>query len=731
MKRRPRAFTIETLAIPILYSFSAPWVVKHLIQSRSVSNWKPTPIRKVSPSEIRAGNFGKWHRIQIGEDVDLPIIVEEIEEHKATNLERGGGTVLGDFQFSASETDNGFAISWELKSGEHLYGLGERFNAFDLRGKRHVLQASDAIGSNSSFRSYKPVPFLLSSAGYGVFINTASRVLFDARGDRCITACRGPLDMWIVYGTPKEIITEYTDLTGRPPLIPKWALGLWISRCMYPSRKYIEQVIDTMREEEIPCDVVSLDPLWLKHRLFYLRDSITFEWDEKRFPSPREMIGHFAEKGIKICLWINPYIPLLLPIFREARSQGYLITRRGRPALTNDGPSAAVDFSNDEAVNWYKRKTTALIKQGVKALKTDYGEAAPEDGDYKKYSKNYNHNLYPLLYNKAVYETFEELGEPGVLWARSAWAGSQRYPVHWSGDSKCTWHDLRHVLIGGLNFSLSGFAYWSHDIGGFMGMPSRELYIRWAQFGLFVSNARIHGITPREPWVFGKKALEVFKHYAKLRYRMIPYLYTVSYIASKTGHPVLRPMLFEFPADENVYELTEQFMLGGDLLIAPVLEKGKRRKKVYFPEGKWIDWHDLLEYEGPGFQEVNSPLERLPIFARKKSIVPLGPEVNFVDENTQPITLLVFDPEESNSNFYNGDEIAISSAKEKNSIVFRISPTKQSFIARFFKLKGGKTESEDIKITETSQDGDWFQLAFTTSGKEAIIKISYNSLMTL
>jgi alpha-D-xyloside xylohydrolase len=732
MKSRPRAFNIETFTVPILYYISsAPWVVKHLIESRAISNWKPTLIRKVSPSEIQEGRFGKWQRIRIGEEVDLPIIVKEIKEEKAGILESGGGTVLGDFKFYASETDDGFAVSWELKSGEHLYGLGERFNAFDLRGKRHVLQAADAIGSNSSVRSYKPVPFLLSSAGYGVFINTASRVLFDARGDRCLTVCSGPLDMWIVNGTPKEIITEYTDLTGRPPLIQKWALGLWVSRCMYPSRRYVEHVVDAMREEEIPCDVVSLDPLWMKHRLFCLRDCMNFEWDEKRFPNPGQMIGQFAEKGIKICLWINPYIPLLLPIFREAKSKGYLITRRGRPALTKDGPSAVVDFSNDEAVNWYKEKTAVLIKQGVKAFKTDYGEAVPEDGEHKKYSKNYIHNLYPLLYNRAVYETFEELGEPGVLWARSAWAGSQRYPVHWSGDSKCTWRDLKHVLIGGLNLSLSGFAYWSHDIGGFMGMPSRELYIRWAQCGLFVSNARLHGITPREPWVFGKKALEVFKHYAKLRYRLIPYLYTVSYIASKTGHPVLRPMVFEFPADENVHEVTEQFMLGGDLLVAPVLEKGKRKKKVYFPDGKWIDWHDLLEYEGPGFQEVSAPLERLPFFARKKSIIPLAPDVNFVDENTQPVTLLVFDPEESNSKLYDGDEIAISSSNEKNSIVFRMSPTKKSFVARFLKIKGGKIESENVKIIETSQDGDWFQLAFTTSGKEAIIKISHDPLETL
>jgi alpha-D-xyloside xylohydrolase len=727
MKNRPRALIAATFLVPFLYFLSAPWVFKHLIKSKFVLNWEPKMIKKVSPSEVQVGCFGKWHRIRIGEKVDLPIIVKEIKEQGAEISPSDDGIILGDFALSASETEDGFTISWALKSSEHLYGLGERFTSFDLRGKRHVLQASDPIGRNSSPHSYKPVPFLLSSAGYGVFINSASRVLFDARGDRCLAACRGPLDMWIVRGTPKEIITEYTELTGRPPLIPKWALGLWISRCMYPNRKYTEQVVDAMREEGIPCDVVSLDPLWLKHRLFYLRDSVTFVWDEKRFPNPGEMIKGFAEKGIKVCLWINPYIPLLLPIFREAKSKGYLVTRRSKPVLTQDGPAAAVDFCNDDAVKWYKEKTAALIKLGVKALKTDYGEAVPEGVDCTKYPQYYVHNLYPLLYNRAVHQVFEELGEPGVLWARSAWAGSQRYPVHWSGDSKCNWRDLKHVLIGGLNLSLSGFAYWSHDIGGFIGIPSRELYIRWAQFGLFVSNARLHGITPREPWVFGDKALDVFKHYAKLRYRLIPYLYTASYIASKTGHPILRPMVFEFPSDANTHELTEQFMLGGDLLIAPVLEKGKREKRVYFPKGKWVDWHDLHEYEGPGFQEVSASLERLPIFLRKRSIIPLGPDVNFVDESTEPVTLLVFDPEESNSILYDDVETTISSVKEDNSIVFRMSPTEGSFVVKFLKLEGTETASENVEMIETSQRGDWFQIAFRTLGKEAVIKISRRS----
>lgn len=337
MKNKTKEFDSVSIILPVFYISALPWVVKHLYTCKKISSWKPKLKRKISASELKATYCEGWQRIRYGEEVDLPIIIKEIKGEKANISEKDDNIIFDDFEFSASETDDGFAISWKLEENEHLYGLGERFTSFDLRGKRHVLWSADAIGSNSSYRSYKPVPFLLSSKGYGIFVNTSSVLLFDARGEECFVAGKGALDIWKIKGTPKEIISQYTDLTGKPPVIPKWSLGLWVSRCMYPDRKTVEKIVERMRGEEIPCDVISLDPLWLKGRLLYLRDSITFEWDEKRFPNPVEMIRKLGEKGIKICLWINPYLPLLFPIYKEAKSKGYLVTKEGRSALTTDG----------------------------------------------------------------------------------------------------------------------------------------------------------------------------------------------------------------------------------------------------------------------------------------------------------------------------------------------------------------------------------------------------------
>lgn len=724
MKNKKSAFDLTSFILPIFYITAIPWEISRLIKLERILRWMPKKEEKILPSEIKATYFEKWQRIRYGKEVNLPIIVKKIDDIPAKISQNKDKIIFDDFKFSAYKTKDGFLLAWKLKKDEHLWGGGERFSSFNLRGRRYVLYTTDTMATNSTDRSYKPVPFLLSSEGYAIFLNTSAKILFDARGDNLIVAGKGHLDLWRIKGTPKEILSSYTDLTGRPPVIPKWAFGLWISRCMYPNRRTIENVVQRMKKEKIPVDVVSIDPLWLKGRIFYLKDSVTFEWNKIRFPKPYQMIKKLKSNGIKVCLWINPYIPLTFPIYQEAKKNNFLVKKEEKVALATDGPVAVVDFSNNDATNWYKDKLKALLKQGVALFKTDYGESAPDDADYKGYNKIYMHNLYPLLYNKAVFDATKEEHGYGIVWGRSAWAGSQRYPLHWSGDARCTWNELRHCLIGGLNFSLSGFSYWSNDIGGFVRKPSDELYIRWFQFGLFVSNPRLHGTTPREPWVFGREALNIFKYYANLRYKLIPYLYSYAHISSKTGHPILRPMLFEFPDDKNTYNLTQQYMLGEKLLIAPVLEKGKITKNVYFPKGKWINWYSLKEYSGPCFEEVDAPLNILPIFVRKDAIIPLGPDISYVDEKKEPLTLLVFSPQKSNFILYDDNEqVEFLSAKEGKYILFKISPSKKEYIARFYKTKAEKTEAENIQIDKIFKGENYLDISFKTNGKEAILKI--------
>lgn len=545
----------------------------------------------------------------------------------------------------------GWAFELPLEEHEHLYGLGERFTTWDFRGQSHVLWSVDTLADSTGPRSYKPVPLLLSCRGHALFLHSTSRSLWSATGDRLRVFVEGPLDLFVLRGpTPAQALAAYTALTGRPSVPPRWSFGLWLSRCMYPNRAEVERVVEEARRRKISVGVVSLDPLWLRGRRGLPRDAFTGEWSERRFPDPPGLAAWLAERGVRLCLWMNPYLPKRFPIYREARERGLLPTRRGRPAASMDNPFAVpVDVTKPEARAWLGGWLERLLRSGAAVFKTDYGEEAPPWGEFSAGNGRAVHNLYPLLYNRAVFEAVERVHGRGMVWARSGWAGSQRYPVHWSGDTKCRWLDLPHLLRGGLNAAVSGIAHWSHDIGGFFGTPSEELYIRWAQFGLFVSHARCHGTTPREPWLYGERALAVFRHHLALRDRLVPYLYSCAHIASRSGLPVLRPMVLEFPGDPETHELDTQYMLGPSLLVAPVLEEGATTKRVYFPAGRWTDWWSGEVWRGPGRFEVPAPLERLPLFVREGTLLPLAPEGTPAGTEPDQLTLAAFPDGDGNA----------------------------------------------------------------------------------
>jgi alpha-D-xyloside xylohydrolase len=537
-----------------------------------------------------------------------------------------------------------------LAPDERFYGFGERFVPIDQRGRRWESWTTDAL-STATPRAYKPVPFGLSSRGYGLFVNSTARITFDLGATSSLSAAFAldatELDYFLIYGPAlSDVLRRYWRLTGEPPLPPRWSFGFWSSRFGYRSRDEVEKVARGYRERAIPCDVIHLDPQWMGAE----ENWCNLTWDTTAFPDPSEMLAYLRGQGLRVCLWENPYVPQGSDLYAEGAVNGYFVRdAQGEPYLipgwTQAGtPTAVVDFTNPDAVAWWQEKHRRLMAMGVAAFKTDFGEWAPADGLYHDGTPgDQAHNLYPLLYNGAVFQVVNAHGGgQGVLWSRAATAGGQRYPVHWGGDSRTTFGHMAASLRGGLNFILSGFGYWSHDIGGFIGESNPALYARWAQFGLFCSHARAHGTSPREPWLFGEETEAIFKKYATLRYRLLPYIYSCAARTAVTGRPLMRPLLLDYQDDPTTHALDLQYLFGDDFMVAPVFAE-EDDVSLYLPEGRWIDYWSKQTHAGPGWITVHAPLDTLPLFVREGAIIPMGPQVQHVGEKPlNPLTLDVY-----------------------------------------------------------------------------------------
>lgn len=535
-------------------------------------------------------------------------------------------------------------LGWALGHDERLYGLGERFVRFDQRGRRVRVWNTDAWGTATD-ASYKGAPIVFSSAGYAVLLNTGAPIEADLGATSAATASltveEGALDCFIFLGADlRAILGDYTALTGRMPRLPRWAFGLWTSRCRYQTRAEAEGAVERLRAEGIPVDVVNLDPAWLQTPAL----NCDFVWNEEAFPDPAGMVRHFAEEGVKVCLWEVPYLAAETAAYREARERGFLLlgpddapTTQIDGAYRPDIDRGLVDFTNPAAAAWWQDLHRPLLAMGIAAFKTDFGEGVPPDArSHAGLTGRQLRNRYPLLYNRAVYEVTREARGIGLIWGRSGWASSQRYPAQWGGDPATTLAGLAGCLCGGLNWALSAPGAWSHDIGGFYGPPpSPGLYIRWAQCGLLSPLARIHGTTPREPWHFGDEALRIFRDYAHLRYHLLPYLYAVAEIAHRRGLPMLRPLVLEFPRDRAAFDIDDQYLLSGALLVAPVFSESLEpvARPTYLPacaEG-WLDFWTGETLAGGQWLDYHAPLDRLPLFLRRGRLLPLGPVMRHTD----------------------------------------------------------------------------------------------------
>ena len=516
----------------------------------------------------------------------------------------------------ASDYSRSMDAVLNLSPGEKIFGCGESFQSFDKRGQKVVLWTDDANGVQNE-TMYKPIPFFMSNRGYGVFMHHSSPITCDFgkyfSGVNSMMIGDDELDLFIFIGEPKDILDEYTDLTGKSPMPPLWSFGFWMSRITYFSEKDGTAVASNLRKHEIPADVIHFDTGWFG---VDWRNDYSFSAD--RFPDPPRMIKAFDKDGFKVCLWQLPYFTPKNKLFDELIEKDLIVHDRKGNIPYED---AVLDFSNPQTVSWYQNKLGALLKEGVAVIKVDFGEAAPENGLYHSGKTGfYEHNLYPLRYNKAAADITKEVTGYPFIWARSAWAGSQRYPVHWGGDPATTNSAMAATLRGGLSLGLSGFSFWTHDIGGFVTAAPENLYRRWTPFGMLTSHVRSHGEPPTEPWEYGKDFMDAFRLADNMRYRLMPYLYAQAKLASEKGLPMLRALFIEYPQDPGSWLVDDQYLFGSDILVAPLMEDVTSRD-VYLPPGTWIDYQSGKAYNG-GWNHIEAGKIPIVVLVKDGTIIP-------------------------------------------------------------------------------------------------------------
>ncbi len=530
-----------------------------------------------------------------------------------------------------------------LDVDEYVYGLGERFTPFVKNGQ--VVEMWNEDGGTASEIAYKNIPFYVTNKGYGILVDNegdvayeiasekVERIQFSVEGER--------LDYYVISGkTPMGTVEKYTDLTGKPALPPAWSFGLWLTTSF--TTNYDEATtssfIQGMADRQIPLHVFHFDCYWMD-----AYEWCNFEWDPATFPDPKGMLKRYHDRGLHICVWINPYIGQKSCLFKEGKENGYLVKKKDGSVWQTDlwqPGMALVDFTNPDAVAWYQGKLKTLLDMGVDCFKTDFGERIPvKDIMYFDHSDPVKmHNYYTYLYNQAVFELLERERGTGeaVLFARSATVGGQQFPAHWGGDCSASYVSMAETLRGGLSLSLGGFGFWSHDISGFESTAPADIYKRWCQFGLLSSHSRLHGSSSyRVPWLFDDEACEILKEFVNLKCRLMPYLYGQAVRSHTEGRPVLRPMVLDFPQDRACDTLDRQYMFGDFLLVAPIF-KENGEVQYYLPEGTWYNLITGAEVTGGKWQKETHDYHSLPLMVRPNSILPLGnndqrPDYDYAD----------------------------------------------------------------------------------------------------
>ncbi|MFX3636608.1 MAG: TIM-barrel domain-containing protein [Candidatus Pristimantibacillus sp.] len=557
--------------------------------------------------------------------------------------------------------------TYEMPVESHFYGLGEKTGFLDKRGERYTNWNTDVYAPHvpEIEALYESIPLLIHTLGersYGLFLDNPGKTEFDMRSQETtfsIACATGAYDIYFINGPRmKDVVSRYTDLTGRMELPPKWAIGYHQSRYSYMNQQEVLELARNFRAKQIPCDVIYLD-------IHYMDEYRVFTFDPIRFPEPEAMMAELKSLGIRIVPIVDPGVKkdAKYSVYQEGVRENHFVKKLEGDIFFGEvwpGVSAFPDFTEDRTSEWWGEKHRFYTELGIQGIWNDmnepalFNESKTMDLD-AMHGNNGNpltheelHNLYGMMMSKATYEGLSGLldGQRPFVLTRAGYAGIQRYAAVWTGDNRSFWEHMALAMPMVLNMGLSGIPFAGPDIGGFAHSASGELLVRWTQMGAFFPYCRNHsaiGTVRQEPWSFGDKTEEIVREYIGLRYRLMPHLYNLFQDAATTGLPIMRPLLLEYPSDPNVTNLCDQFLLGEDILIAPVYRPDTNHRSVYLPAGTWIDYWTGEAHEGGRHILAHAPLEVMPIYMRAGSIIAEGPLKQSADEvNDEFVTFHIY-----------------------------------------------------------------------------------------
>lgn len=612
----PRTVRIRMLTTPV-----EPKVSTSIMLAKEPGKDESWKVTETENTIVYAGNYGT---VQINKNPWRVVLKDKTGRilSQTVTLRDADSTQVKytPFSFIKRGSDNARRINpvFTLTADEMIFGCGESATGLNKVGQKVNLFVTDPQGPETD-QMYKPIPFFMSNRGYGMFMHTSAPVTCDFGatyiGLNKMFMGDENLDLFVFFGEPKDILDEYTDLVGKPGMPPLWSFGTWMSRITYFSEKEGYDVAANIRKNKYPCDVIHFDTGW-----FDVDWQCDYKFSENRFQNPQQMLKDLKSQGFHVCLWQLPYFTPKNRYFPELIKKDMYV-KNGNGELPYE--DVVLDFSNPETVKWYQDKLAGLLNIGVSAIKVDFGEAAPLNGIYASGKSGwYEHNLYPVRYDMAVSEITKKLHNENIMWARAAWAGSQRYPLHWGGDAATTNTGMLGTLRAGLSFGLSGFSFWSHDMGGFVKSTPEDLYCRWLPFGFLTSHTRAHGAPPTEPWLYdSKRVQDVFRKSAEMKYRLMPYVYAQAKECTEKGLPMLRALFVEFPDAPGAWKVDDEYLFGSQILVAPLLESGITGRTVYLPEGKWIDYQTEKVYEG-GWHRIEAGSLPIIMLVRDGSVLP-------------------------------------------------------------------------------------------------------------